>query len=149
VPIEDVLSRVTEIAALASRVSDPSTMRAAAGDFSSALSEAPPGPAGHSPDALPWMAGGASLPQLTSYVPTSYTPAFRSFQPGDPTLSGLRTLLTAAGEIGVQEEPPGSNDGPRIAQYRAASAGAAASPGPWCAYFVSWAGAQALLSVTL
>ena len=55
---------------------------------------------------------------------------------------GLRALSAAAGELGVQEEPPGSNDGPRIAQYRAAS-GAEATPGRWCAYFVSWAAAQA------
>jgi cell wall-associated NlpC family hydrolase len=56
--------------------------------------------------------------------------------------AGLRALSAAAGELGVQEEPPGSNDGPRIAQYRAAS-GAEATPGRWCAYFVSWAAAQA------
>ena len=71
-PIEDVLSRVTEIAALASRVSDPAVLRAAAGDFSATLSQGvEEGPAGHAPDALPWMAGGASLPQLTSYAPLS------------------------------------------------------------------------------
>ena len=56
--------------------------------------------------------------------------------------TGLRALSAAAGELGVQEEPPGSNDGARIAQYRAAS-GAEATPGRWCAYFVSWAAAQA------
>ena len=40
------------------------------------------------------------------------------------------------------EQPPGSNDSPRIAQYRQATAGAP-GPGPWCAYFVSWAARQA------
>ena len=55
---------------------------------------------------------------------------------------GARALAAAEGEVGVAEVPPGSNDGPRIADYRSAVAGAA--PGePWCAYFVSWAAAQA------
>jgi len=44
--------------------------------------------------------------------------------------------------VGVTEQPPGSNDGPQIATYRSAVAGA--QPGqPWCAYFASWAAAQA------
>lgn len=55
---------------------------------------------------------------------------------------GVGALAAAAGEVGVAEEPPGSNDGSRIADYRAAVVGA--HPGaPWCAYFVSWAAAQA------
>jgi hypothetical protein len=42
----------------------------------------------------------------------------------------------------VAEQPPGSNDAPRIAEYRQAVAGAP-GPGPWCAYFASWAARQA------
>jgi len=42
----------------------------------------------------------------------------------------------------VAEQPPGSNDSPRIAQYRQATAGNP-GPGAWCAYFVSWASRQA------
>ena len=56
--------------------------------------------------------------------------------------AGTRALAVAEGEIGVTEQPPGSNDGPRIAGYRSAVAGAYAGA-PWCAYFVSWAAAQA------
>jgi cell wall-associated NlpC family hydrolase len=56
--------------------------------------------------------------------------------------AGLRALSVAEGEIGVTEQPPGSNDGPRIADYRSAVAGSYAGA-PWCAYFVSWAAAQA------
>lgn len=45
------------------------------------------------------------------------------------------TLVIAAGEIGVREDPDGSNDGPQIRQYT--------DPGfigdPWCALFASWA----------
>ena len=44
-------------------------------------------------------------------------------------------------ELGVAEQPPGSNDAPRIAQYRQATAGSGV--GPWCAYFVSWAAREA------
>jgi hypothetical protein len=47
----------------------------------------------------------------------------------------------AANEVGVSEQPPGSNDSPRIAQYRTATAGSGV--GPWCAYFVSWVARQA------
>jgi hypothetical protein len=50
-------------------------------------------------------------------------------------------LAAAQGQVGVAEQPPGSNDGPQIAQYRTATAGSGV--GPWCAYFVSWAAAQA------
>ena len=41
----------------------------------------------------------------------------------------------------MAEQPPGSNDSPRIAQYRQATAGSGV--GPWCAYFVSWAAREA------
>lgn len=39
-------------------------------------------------------------------------------------------------EVGVMEEPPGSNDGPRVREYLA-SAGIH-DPSPWCACFVNW-----------
>jgi hypothetical protein len=55
---------------------------------------------------------------------------------------GARIVAAAAGEVGQAEQPPGSNNSPRIAQYRAATAGNP-GPGPWCAYFVSWAARQA------
>lgn len=55
---------------------------------------------------------------------------------------GRAALQVAQGEVGVQEEPPGSNESPRIAEYRTATAGAYAGA-PWCAYFVSWAASQA------
>jgi hypothetical protein len=52
-------------------------------------------------------------------------------------IAGQRALAFAQGEVGQAEQPPGSNDSPRIAGYRASTAGAGI--GPWCAYFVSWA----------
>ena len=54
---------------------------------------------------------------------------------------GARVVAAAQGEVGQAEQPPGSNDSPRIAMYRTATAGSGV--GPWCAYFVSWAARQA------
>jgi hypothetical protein len=54
---------------------------------------------------------------------------------------GLGAVEAARGEVGQAEQPPGSNDSPRIAEYRSAVAGAGV--GPWCAYFVSWCARQA------
>ncbi|HWX45241.1 MAG TPA: CHAP domain-containing protein [Solirubrobacteraceae bacterium] len=57
---------------------------------------------------------------------------------GTPVIMGQRIVAIAEGQIGQTEQPPGSNEGPAIAQYRTATAGA--MPGaPWCAYFASWA----------
>ena len=50
---------------------------------------------------------------------------------------GAKIAAIAGQEVGQTEQPPGSNDSPRIAQYRSATAGAGV--GPWCAYFASWA----------
>jgi hypothetical protein len=59
---------------------------------------------------------------------------------GGPAAQGILAAITP--EVGVAEQPPGSNDSPRIAEYRAATEGSP-GPGPWCAYFVSWAARQA------
>jgi CHAP domain len=58
------------------------------------------------------------------------------------TNAGLTALQVAETQEGVTEQPPGSNDGPQIAQYRTATQGAYAGA-PWCAYFVSWCAAEA------
>ncbi|HET6549832.1 MAG TPA: CHAP domain-containing protein [Solirubrobacter sp.] len=55
--------------------------------------------------------------------------------------AGQAVLNAVRGEVGQAEQPPGSNDSPRIAQYRQATAGSGV--GPWCAYFTSWAARQA------
>jgi hypothetical protein len=57
------------------------------------------------------------------------------------TPAGQAILNAIRPEVGQAEQPPGSNDSPRIAQYRQATAGSGV--GPWCAYFVSWAARQA------
>jgi hypothetical protein len=60
---------------------------------------------------------------------------------GSGTPAGQAIVNAVRPEVGVAEQPPGSNDSPRIAQYRQATAGSGV--GPWCAYFVSWAARQA------
>ncbi|WP_272475297.1 CHAP domain-containing protein [Baekduia alba] len=60
---------------------------------------------------------------------------------GTATTAGQRALQLAQAEVGQAEQPPGSNDSPRIADYRTATAGSGV--GPWCAYFVSWAAKNA------
>jgi predicted nuclease of predicted toxin-antitoxin system len=50
-------------------------------------------------------------------------------------------LEVAAGEIGVREDPPGSNHGRKVEQYQAS---VGVDPGePWCAAFVYWCFATA------
>jgi hypothetical protein len=61
--------------------------------------------------------------------------------PGPASSAGQAVLNAVRGEVGQAEQPPGSNDSPRIAQYRQATAGSGV--GPWCAYFTSWAARQA------
>jgi len=56
--------------------------------------------------------------------------------------TGQRIVAIAESQLGQAEQPPGSNEGPAIATYRTATAGA--MPGaPWCAYFASWVARQA------
>jgi CHAP domain len=87
----------------------------------------------------------AAAPAPTS---TSFATALQSA--GAATLTSVPQPASSAGqaivnlvsqEVGVAEQPPGSNDAPRIAQYRQATAGSGV--GPWCAYFTSWAAREA------
>jgi hypothetical protein len=70
----------------------------------------------------------------------SATAAMPSEAPAGGTGSAI--VSAAESQIGQSEQPPGSNDGPAIGVYRSAVAGAQAGA-PWCAYFASWAAAQA------
>jgi hypothetical protein len=63
-----------------------------------------------------------------------------------PGASPAGAMCAIAGaEVDQAEQPPGSNDSPRIAQYRTATAGSGV--GPWCCYFVSWVARQAGMPV--
>ncbi len=93
-------------------------------------------------------------PSTTSTPASSQTTAFATQLNNATAATGTASLFNAAptgagaaivnavrGEIGVAEQPPGSNDSPRIAQFRQATAGSGV--GPWCAYFTSWAAREA------
>lgn len=83
--------------------------------------------------ATPWSHGSfASALQGAGAIP--------SFA-GRGSGGGAVMPLIAGAELGQAEQPPGSNDSPRIATYRTATAGSGV--GPWCAYFVSWVARQA------
>jgi CHAP domain len=69
---------------------------------------------------------------------TGFTPAIAA---GGSGTGPAAMVQAAAAEVGQTEQPPGSNDSPRIAEYRQATAGSGV--GPWCAYFVSWAARSA------
>src|SRR3954452_8987715 len=69
---------------------------------------------------------------------TGFTPAIAAGGSGGGGPAAM--VQAAASEVGQSEQPPGSNDSPRIGQYRSATAGSGV--GPWCAYFASWAARQ-------
>ena len=93
----------------------------------------------------------AAAPAPTpSPAPTTTSFATQLQSASAATLTGTQPPAGTAGqaivnlvskEIGVAEQPPGSNDSPRIAQFRQATAGSGV--GPWCAYFTSWAAREA------
>ena len=146
-PIEDVVSRIAAIEQLVARAqaalappavattaTSGGTTTATGASFGSTLDQA----VASSTATASWSATGAS-PEQTGIVLSGS----RSLQGGTiATTPGERALQAAQGELGVHEEPDGSNDGARIAEYRTATAGSAAGV-PWCAYFVSWAARQA------
>jgi hypothetical protein len=125
--IAEVMSRVSELTSLTQRTTSP-TAAPPQGAFPNALLNAFPGAVGVLPGSAP-AAGTVAWPDLPP--PTT-----------GPTGTATAQLLAAAeSQVGVAEEPPGSNDGPQLALYRNAVAGA--QPGqPWCAYFASWTAAQ-------
>ena len=93
----------------------------------------------------PASAGGSSssgfLTALNDGIQRGSSLAAPAAAPAVPGAGGSGALAAAQSQVGVSEQPPGSNDGPQIAEYRTATAGSGV--GPWCAYFTSWAAAQA------
>ncbi|HWB23142.1 MAG TPA: CHAP domain-containing protein [Gaiellaceae bacterium] len=97
---------------------------------------------GFSIPALPDLS--ATLASALAAAPAAGTAAGTAAStPTSAPLTGAQGVLSAAqSQVGVSEEPPGSNDGPQISVYRDAVAGASPDQ-PWCASFVSWAAEQA------
>ena len=114
--VESVLTRISEInAAFVPRATTP------------------PGP-------LP--AGPSATTAAASPPPSGTTFAAALQAAGAPGGGGRGSgvVATAQGEVGQTEQPPGSNDSSRIAEYRTAVPGGPV--GPWCAYFASWVARQ-------
>jgi CHAP domain len=89
-------------------------------------------------------APAATPPASTSTFATQLQSASAATLTGTPapaSSAGQAIVNLVRNEIGVKEQPPGSNDSPRIAQFRQATAGSGV--GPWCAYFTSWAAREA------
>lgn len=105
----------------------PTAPASGTGDFAGALSGA----------MKPSASGGAPT---TAAGYTSQASALASVGAGGSG-RGAQIAAIATAELGVAEQPAGSNDAPRIAQYRTATAGSGV--GPWCAYFTSWVAQQA------
>ena len=82
----------------------------------------------------------APTTSFATQLQSAATPA--TIAPDAPaSTAGQAIVNLVKKEIGVAEQPPGSNDSPRIAQFRQATAGSGV--GPWCAYFTSWAAREA------
>src|SRR3954469_21075030 len=101
-PLNSLFAPQTVAAPSATAVSTPQTAAPANATFASLMGQigTPPTPAGA--NALP---------------PTGGHPA------------GQAMVKLARQEVGVSEQPPGSNDSPRLAQYRQATAGSRVGPG--------------------
>ena len=123
--VEAAIARVNEIQSLLAPPAPKQTSATTGGTpFDAALASATSG----GPMASAAVAGAGPLAAV----------------PGMPAAggsAGARALAAAQGEVGQVEQPPGSNDSSRIAEYRQAVAGS--SVAPWCAYFISWAAKQA------
>jgi len=98
--------------------------------------------------------GGAATSSMNPSTTTTAAPFVSASLGTTPALSGVSALgaagtgsrgqqiaAIATAELGVAEEPAGSNNGARIAEYRTATTGSGV--GPWCAYFTSWVAGRA------
>jgi hypothetical protein len=125
--VHDVLARIAEIqsglAPPATPASAPATAAGGGAQFSQLLQAA----TGAAPAAVGASSAAAPVAGTSGPVPA--------------TGGGAAVLSAVQREVGVAEQPPGSNDSPRIAASRRATAGSGVGPG--CAYFTSWAAREA------
>jgi hypothetical protein len=119
--LDAVLARMSQLQALMAPQSAPAAAPTAAATPASAPSATAFSTA---------LTNAGATTQLASATPAAA-----------PTSAGQAIVNLVQKEVGVAEQPPGSNDSPRIAQFRQATAGSGV--GPWCAYFTSWAAREA------
>jgi CHAP domain len=116
--LTDALSRMQQLESMVSQISSPQTSTPQAATAGSTAAAGP---------------SATTFQQaLSAATATQAAPVGTSDGSG-----GLGALQVAESQVGVTEQPPGSNDGPQIAEYRTAVQGAYAGA-PWCAYFASW-----------
>lgn len=148
---DSVLQRVSELRALTGvdpTGSTPAAAAAAPGAFQAQLAQQQTMLLGSS-DGADGAAAGVSSPMTQFGLPViTVADQYRMMGIPVPTAglpgslpgssgAGARMVALAQQEIGVSETG-GTNESPRIREYRTATAGAENTPGPWCAYFVSW-----------
>ncbi len=110
------------------------------GTFAATLASATAGTGAGASPSYGYGVGASTVGYATPAAPLPLSGL--NAQPAGGAGGGSRIVSAAESQIGQAEQPPGSNESPAIAEYRAATAGAA--PGaPWCAYFASWAARQA------
>jgi hypothetical protein len=130
--LTEVMTRVTQIQQLAGQVAAPAAPATSDASSTTALPDT----------AATGATGSTGSNTFTDALAQAQSAAPAASAPVSGSGAGARVLAWAQGQIGQSEQPPGSNDGPAIATYRSSVAGSAAGQ-PWCAYFASWAAAQA------
>src|SRR3954463_11910624 len=131
--VESVMARIAEIDR---SLVPPAPAEAPTTSFSATLGAQTA--AAEPANATAAMATTAFTPTAPAAMPP---PAFTPPAPAAGGGGAQAMIQAASAEVGQTEQPPGSNDSPRIAQYRTATAGAGV--GPWGAYCASWAAKQA------
>ena len=142
---ESALQRVGELRSLSGEAPTGSAAGASAastGAFDAALTQQ---------QSLLAAAGGDGTLQVSEHGLPILTVAdqYRMLGMPIPTMPGVGGYPRGSGQVGAQmvalaqqeignTETSGNNESPRIREYRSATAGAENTPGPWCAYFVSW-----------
>jgi CHAP domain len=127
--VETVMARITQLQQGLLPPSDAAPAQTASSSSSTAFAST-----------LQDATSSAGVPGAAGTAATAGT-SFSTGAAATGQTAGARALAAAEAEVGQTEQPPGSNDSPRIAEYRTATAGSGV--GPWCAYFVSWASKQA------
>jgi hypothetical protein len=138
--LESTLARISAIEAA---LAPPQPTAGGAGAPPSTGSTASSSSSRSSPAAFSQLLDRASAGStlLPSASPLGVGPAGSPLAAGGASPAALNAVAVARTQVGQAEFPPGSNESPRIAEYRSAVQGAVV--GPWCADFASWCAAQA------
>lgn len=139
--LETTLARIAAIeTALYPKPAETGGVSASAAAVGTAPAER--GEGSSSPYASPSSASPQTFSQLLGQATLGGSSSLLGLSPTSTASSpGIAAIEAARTQIGQGEMPPGSNESPRITEYRSAVQGAVV--GPWCADFASWCAAQA------